>query len=67
MADINKVLNVRKDRAYQLNISVSADQAQAVADALDSLMRRDVYKSKSRWVCEAIIAYANNYDQGGQK
>lgn len=60
MVEINRVLNVRPTGQVQLNISVHAEIAQEVADALASLMRleENLGRSKSEIVCETIIAYA---------
>jgi len=67
MVKINRVLNVRPTGQVQLNISVRAEIAQEVADALASLMRleENLGRSKSEIVCEAIIAYAKAKEVSG--
>jgi len=67
MVRINRVLNVRPTGQVQLNISVRAEIAQEVADALASLMRleENLGRSKSEIVCEAIIAYAKAKEVSG--
>ncbi len=60
MVEISRVLNIRPTGQVQLNISVRAEIAQEVADALASLMRleENLGRSKSEIICEAIIVYA---------
>ena len=67
MVKINRVLNVRPTGQVQLNISVRAEIAQEVADALASLMRleENLGRSKSEIVCEAIIVYAKAKEVSG--
>jgi len=60
MVDPTKVLNLRRDKEYQVNISVKSEYVQQVADALDFLLRLDPYKSKSELFCQAIIAFAED-------
>ena len=58
MNTIEKNLQIQKGKAYQVGISVPTSRAQAVADALDYLMKHEYRKSRSAIVCDAIIAYA---------
>jgi len=58
VADITKYLNVRKGRSYQINASVPEDRAQEIADALEFLKMRDVTRSRSALVCDAIVGHA---------
>jgi hypothetical protein len=58
MTDETRVLNRRKDGSHQLNISIKEELVSGVDNALYSLMREMVGKSKSEIICEAIIEYA---------
>ena len=58
MARIEDYLNIRPDGVAQLNISVKADQAQSLADALEYLkIRGGLTKSKSELAVNAIVTY----------
>jgi hypothetical protein len=66
MVEITRVLNLRKDGSYQLNLSVKAELAQTVADSMAYLMCLEVGWNRSQVVCQAIIEHARARGFTGQ-
>jgi hypothetical protein len=59
MAEINDWMTKRRGvPGYQINISVPADKGQKLADALDTLKRRNITSSKSALIVRAVIEMA---------